>query len=110
MVLLAAFLTQVGALQTAPILIAVVTAFLTILGFSLYDTVVVFDKIKENTHQMRQTRQTYAYAANLAVNQTLVRSINTSIVAFEVLKTGNVGVAGSTGTSGTSDEVTVAKS
>ncbi|WP_426246434.1 protein translocase subunit SecF [Nocardioides sp. LHG3406-4] len=59
-----------------------VTGLLAILGFSLYDTVVVFDKIKENTHQMRQSRQTYAEAANLAVNQTLVRSINTGIVAL----------------------------
>lgn len=61
---------------------ATVTGFLTILGFSLYDTVVVFDKIRENTKDLRATRQTYAGAANLAVNQTLVRSINTSIVAL----------------------------
>jgi len=61
---------------------AAVTGLLAILGFSLYDTVVVFDKVRENTHQMRQTRQTYAYAANLAVNQTLVRSVNTGIVAL----------------------------
>jgi preprotein translocase subunit SecF len=61
---------------------AAVTGLLAILGFSLYDTVVVFDKIKENTHQLRKNTQTYADAANLAVNQTLVRSINTSIVAL----------------------------
>jgi preprotein translocase subunit SecF len=61
---------------------AAVTGLLAILGFSLYDTVVVFDKVRENTHQMRQTRQTYAQAANLAVNQTLVRSVNTGIVAL----------------------------
>jgi preprotein translocase subunit SecF len=61
---------------------ATVTGLLTILGFSLYDTVVVFDKVRENTHDLRSTRQTYAQAANLAVNQTLVRSINTSIVAL----------------------------
>ena len=61
---------------------ATVTGLLTILGFSLYDTVVVFDKVRENTHDLRSTRQTYAEAANLAVNQTLVRSINTSIVAL----------------------------
>ncbi|HWJ10433.1 MAG TPA: protein translocase subunit SecF [Nocardioides sp.] len=61
---------------------AAVTGLLAILGFSLYDTVVVFDKIKENTHQLRKSTQTYADAANLAVNQTLVRSINTSIVAL----------------------------
>ncbi len=61
---------------------ATVTGLLTILGFSLYDTVVVFDKIRENTRNLRQQRTTYAAAANLAVNQTLVRSINTSIVAL----------------------------
>ena len=61
---------------------ATVTGLLTILGFSLYDTVVVFDKVRENTRDLRGSRQTYAEAANLAVNQTLVRSINTSIVAL----------------------------
>jgi len=61
---------------------ATVTGVLTILGFSLYDTVVVFDKVRENTKQLARTRQTYAEAANLAVNQTLVRSINTSVVAL----------------------------
>ncbi|KRF36166.1 protein translocase subunit SecF [Nocardioides sp. Soil805] len=61
---------------------ATVTGLLTILGFSLYDTVVVFDKVRENTHQLRKSRLSYAEAANLAVNQTLVRSINTSIVAL----------------------------
>jgi preprotein translocase subunit SecF len=61
---------------------ATVTGLLTILGFSLYDTVVVFDKVRENTKNLRKTRMTYAEAANLAVNQTLVRSINTSIVAL----------------------------
>jgi preprotein translocase subunit SecF len=61
---------------------ATVTGLLTILGFSLYDTVVVFDKIRENTKNLRASRTTYAKAANLAVNQTLVRSINTSIVAL----------------------------
>ncbi|MEZ5095012.1 MAG: protein translocase subunit SecF [Nocardioides sp.] len=61
---------------------ATVTGVLTILGFSLYDTVVVFDKVRENTKNLRRTHQTYAEAANLAVNQTLVRSINTSLVAL----------------------------
>ncbi len=61
---------------------ATVTGVLTILGFSLYDTVVVFDKVRENTKDLRQSRKTYAELANLAVNQTLVRSINTSIVAL----------------------------
>jgi preprotein translocase subunit SecF len=61
---------------------ATVTGILTILGFSLYDTVVVFDKVRENTKNLRESRMSYAEAANLAVNQTLVRSINTSIVAL----------------------------
>jgi preprotein translocase subunit SecF len=61
---------------------ATVTGVLTILGFSLYDTVVVFDKVRENTKNLRAAHLTYAEAANLAVNQTLVRSINTSIVAL----------------------------
>src|SRR3954447_6077557 len=61
---------------------ATVTGILTILGFSLYDTVVVFDKVRENTKNLRASHMTYAEAANLAVNQTLVRSINTSIVAL----------------------------
>jgi len=61
---------------------ATVTGILTILGFSLYDTVVVFDKVRENTKNLRAKHTTYAQAANLAVNQTLVRSINTSIVAL----------------------------
>src|SRR3954454_3486333 len=60
-----------------------VIGFLTILGYSLYDTVVVFDKVRENTeHIAATTKRTYAEAANLAVNQTLVRSINTSVVAL----------------------------
>jgi preprotein translocase subunit SecF len=72
----------VYSLSGFPVTPAAVTGLLAILGFSLYDTVVVFDKVKENTHQLRQSRQTYAHAANLAVNQTLVRSINTGIVAL----------------------------
>jgi len=55
---------------------------LTIMGYSLYDTVVVFDKVKENVKGVTlQTGQTYDEAANLAVNQTVFRSINTSVVA-----------------------------
>jgi len=55
---------------------------LTIMGYSLYDTVVVFDKVKENVKGVTlQTGQTYDEAANLAVNQTVLRSINTSVVA-----------------------------
>ena len=61
---------------------ATVTGVLTILGFSLYDTVVVFDKVRENTKNLRERRSTYERQANLAVNQTLVRSINTSLVAL----------------------------
>ena len=61
---------------------ATVTGILTILGFSLYDTVVVFDKVRENTATMKADHRSYSDAANLAVNQTLVRSINTSIVAL----------------------------
>ena len=57
--------------------------FLTILGYSLYDTVVVFDKVRENTADaFRSKRMSYSAAANLAVNQTLVRSINTTVVAL----------------------------
>ncbi|MFB2556007.1 protein translocase subunit SecF [Herbiconiux liangxiaofengii] len=61
---------------------AAVIGFLTILGYSLYDTVVVFDKIRENTAQMGERgTQSFPDLVNLAINQTLVRSINTSIVA-----------------------------
>jgi len=62
---------------------ATVTGLLTILGYSLYDTVVVFDKVRENTKSiLRSTTWTYSDRANLAVNQTLVRSINTSVTAL----------------------------
>lgn len=62
---------------------ATVIGFLTILGFSLYDTVVVFDKVRENTRGLlKLTRRTYGEAANLALNQTLMRSINTSLIAL----------------------------
>lgn len=61
---------------------AAIIGFLTILGFSLYDTVVVFDKIRENTAELgNESRLTFAESVNLAVNQTLVRSINTGVVA-----------------------------
>jgi preprotein translocase subunit SecF len=60
-----------------------VTGLLTILGYSLSDTVVVFDKVRENTRGITlSTVRTYQEAANLAVNQTLVRSINTSVAAL----------------------------
>ena len=60
---------------------AAVIGFLTVLAYSLYDTVVVFDKVRENTQEIEfsETR-TFGEMVNLAVNQTLVRSINTSIV------------------------------
>jgi len=62
---------------------ATVIGVLTILGFSLYDTVVVFDKVKENTQGITgQSRYTFSELANLALNQTIIRSINTSIVAL----------------------------
>jgi len=61
---------------------AAVIGFLTILGFSLYDTVVVFDKIRENTAEWGDDSvRTFGETVNLAVNQTLVRSINTAVVA-----------------------------
>jgi preprotein translocase subunit SecF len=60
---------------------ATLIGVLTILGYSLYDTVVVFDKVRENVRDIRSsTARTYSEAANLAVNQVLVRSINTTII------------------------------
>ena len=62
---------------------ATVIGFLTILGYSLYDTVVVFDKVRENTRTITaSSKSTYSQATNLAVNQTLVRSFNTSRIAL----------------------------
>lgn len=73
---------------------AAVIGLLTILGYSLYDTVVVFDKVRENTAQDgEESRRTFAESVNLAVNQTLVRSINTSVVA--VLPVGSILFIGS---------------
>ena len=60
---------------------ATLIGVLTILGYSLYDTVVVFDKVRENTRDLKSsTTKTYSEAANLAVNQVLVRSINTTVI------------------------------
>ncbi|HEV7192883.1 MAG TPA: protein translocase subunit SecF [Jatrophihabitantaceae bacterium] len=60
-----------------------VVGLLTILGFSLYDTVVVYDKVAENSKDiLAGSRMTFSDAANLAVNQTLMRSINTSLIAL----------------------------
>ncbi|HMM94757.1 protein translocase subunit SecF [Phycicoccus sp.] len=62
---------------------ATMIGFLTVLGYSLYDTVVVFDKVRENTNEaFANGRMTYAQAANLAVNQTMVRSINTTVIGL----------------------------
>lgn len=62
---------------------ATVIGFLTILGYSLYDTVVVFDKIRENTRSITATgKSTFSEAANLGVNQTIIRSANTSLIAL----------------------------
>lgn len=61
---------------------ATVIGLLTILGFSLYDTVIVFDKVEENTHGFEHTtRRTFSEQANLAINQTFMRSINTSLIS-----------------------------
>jgi preprotein translocase subunit SecF len=61
---------------------ATVIGLLTILGFSLYDTVIVFDKVEENTQGFEHTsRRTFAEHANLAINQTFMRSINTSLIS-----------------------------
>jgi preprotein translocase subunit SecF len=75
--------TGVYALTGFQVSPATVIGLLTILGYSLYDTVVVFDKVRENTAGLLGgARTTYSQAANLALNQTLVRSINTSVIAL----------------------------
>ncbi|GAB3549446.1 preprotein translocase subunit SecF [Actinopolyspora lacussalsi] len=79
-VLVTAGIYSMTGFQVSP---STVIGLLTILGFSLYDTVVVFDKVKENTTGLLSTtRRTYPEAANLAVNQSLMRSINTSVIAL----------------------------
>jgi preprotein translocase subunit SecF len=71
---------SLAGLQVSP---STVIALLTILGYSLYDTVVVFDKVRENTASIAGgSRMTFSQATNLGVNQTLVRSINTSVIAL----------------------------
>jgi preprotein translocase subunit SecF len=60
---------------------ATVVAFLTILGFSLYDTIVVFDKVNDNTERYAGSRLPYADVINVSMNQVLMRSINTSLAA-----------------------------
>ena len=60
-----------------------IIALLTVLGYSLYDTIVVFDRVDENTRGIeKSSRSTYSEAAELAVNQTFMRSINTSLIAL----------------------------
>ena len=60
-----------------------VIAILTILGYSLYDTVVIFDKVKENTESLSMvTRETYSGVVNISLNQVLMRSVNTSLVVL----------------------------
>src|SRR5262249_55550432 len=76
------FTVAVYALTQFSVSPATVTAFLTILGFSLYDTVVVFDKIKENQGTVSQGRRTYTEMANASLNQVLMRSLSTSFVAL----------------------------
>lgn len=71
---------------------ATVIGVLTILGYSLYDTVVVFDKVRENVAELDVRNRTYSEAANLAVNQVLIRSINTTIIG--VLPVGALLIAG----------------
>ena len=73
----------VYALSDFEITPSAIIGFLTVLSYSLYDTVVVFDKIRENTADLQaSTRRTFGEEVNLAVNQTLVRSINTMMVAI----------------------------
>jgi preprotein translocase subunit SecF len=77
------FTIGVYALFQFPVTPATITAFLTILGFSLYDTVVVFDKVRENQRKMTATgRTTYGEMVNTSLNQVLMRSLSTSFVAL----------------------------
>ncbi len=79
MIITAGIYSLIG-LEVTP---ATVIGLLTILGYSLYDTVIVFDKVEENTKDFQHTtRRTFAEQANLAVNQTFMRSINTSIISL----------------------------
>jgi preprotein translocase subunit SecF len=77
------FTVGVYALFHFPVTPATITAFLTILGFSLYDTVVVFDKVRENQRVLTATgRTTYGEMVNRSLNQVLMRSLSTSLVAL----------------------------
>lgn len=95
------FTVGVYALTGLEVSPATMIGFLTILGYSIYDTVVVFDKVRENEAEAFATgRRSFDQAANYAVNQTLVRSINTSIVAllpiFSILVIGYIFIGPST--------------
>jgi preprotein translocase subunit SecF len=70
---------SVTGLEVTP---ATVVAFLTILGFSLYDTIVVFDKVDENQRRYANVKISYADVVNISMNQTLMRSLNTTIAAI----------------------------
>jgi len=79
-ILVTAGVYSLSGFQVSP---ATVIAFLTILGYSLYDTIVVFDKIEENTKGLAASQRiTYTETVNLSMNQVLMRSINTSVVAI----------------------------
>ena len=79
-ILLTVGIYSVSRFEVAP---ATVVAFLTILGYSLYDTIVVFDKVEENTKGVAASgRFTYSDTVNLSMNQVLMRSLNTSIVSL----------------------------
>lgn len=77
-VLISVGVYSVTGLEVTP---ATVVAFLTILGFSLYDTIVVFDKVDENQKRFANTRVPYADIVNVSMNQTLMRSLNTTVAA-----------------------------
>ncbi len=78
--LLAAGIYSITYFQVTP---STIIALLTVLGYSLYDTIVVFDRVDENTKGVeRGNKSTYSEAAELAVNQTFMRSINTSLIAL----------------------------
>lgn len=77
-VLISVGVYSITGLEVTP---ATVVAFLTILGFSLYDTIVVFDKVDENQKRFANSRVPYADIVNVSMNQTLMRSLNTTIAA-----------------------------
>lgn len=79
-ILITAGIYSLSGFQVSP---DTVIAFLTILGYSLYDTIVVFDRVQENTRGLASTnRMTYSDTVNLSMNQVLARSLNTSLVAI----------------------------